>query len=330
MAAALQTTADLLHAFSQSLIGNTAVIHSHTRQLHDDLIVGAVLALGMFILNWATRWMLVEPLARWVLRPAPSSPRAQKTQKAKLKRDQEVQKFAQSAMEAIFYFSFACFGLLIVPRQTWFWPSSEWWRYDRPTVELRDDLRCYYIMYCSRYIQGGISVLLEHRRKDFIEMCIHHWVTVILVALSYTYGWVRVGAVVMVLLDPADVPLHIAKMCKYIADSKHGTGVGRAFQFCADRWFELFAVAFAITRCGMYAYCCWSAQIESERYTKLNTDGWICCGLLDVLLVLQYYWMYLIIVAAIKMARNGGIEDVRSDDEGDGSSGSKAETKKQR
>lgn len=41
-------------------------------------------------------------------------------------------------------------------------------------------------------------------------------------AISYAYGWNRVGAVVMVLLDPADVPLHMAKQFKYVGDARGG------------------------------------------------------------------------------------------------------------
>ena len=35
---------------------------------------------------------------------------------------------------------------------------------------MRQDLRCYYLMYAARYMQAIVSVLMEHRRKDFIEM----------------------------------------------------------------------------------------------------------------------------------------------------------------
>jgi ceramide synthetase len=57
-------------------------------------------------------------------------------------------------------------------------------------------------------------VLFEPRRKDFIQMELHHALTFGLVVLSYFWGWNRVGFVIMLLLDPADVPLHAAKICK--------------------------------------------------------------------------------------------------------------------
>jgi len=56
-----------------------------------------------------------------------------------------------------------------------------------------------------------------------------------------------------VLLDPADVPLHAAKMCKYIADARGGR-VGKACQTAADVFFVIFMLLFAVMRLGLYPY----------------------------------------------------------------------------
>jgi len=226
-----------------------------------------------------------------------------------------VQKYAQAATEAMFYGSFALVGLAIVPSQPFFWPSSKWW-IDFSTGQhsyMRQDLRCYYIMYASRYMQAIVSVLMEHKRKDFIEMQVHHVVTVGLVGLSYYGGWNRVGVIVMVLLDPADVPLHVAKLCKYTYDY----GRGAIWQTLADRCFELFALVFFITRICMYPYVCWSSHFEAARYFEFDAAAWTCVALLEILLVLQCYWFWLLMKAIINMLTKGGVEDIRSDDEED-------------
>ena len=56
--------------------------------------------------------------------------------------------------------------------------------------------------------------------QDFKEMQVHHSLTLVLVVLSYTTGYFRVGLIMMLVLDPADVPLHGAKLLKYIADER--------------------------------------------------------------------------------------------------------------
>merc|ERR1719277_605494 len=112
----------------------------------------------------------------------------------------------------MFYACFTLLGLLVVPSQPFLWPSSQWWEgfLDPRSSLMRVDIQCYYFLYMGRYAQAVISVLLEPKRKDFLEMLVHHIVTITVIPISYWSGWYRVGAVIMVLFDPADVPLHIA------------------------------------------------------------------------------------------------------------------------
>ena len=174
------------------------------------MLVFLLLSAGVFFVNWGLRKALVEPLAAKLL--------GARSTKSK------VQKFAQSCMEMIFYGAFTVFGALVVPGQAWFWPSALWWSDYRSGKMLfvTDALKAYYLLYAARYAQGIASCLIEHKRKDFWEMQMHHIVTVSLIGISYAYGWNRVGAVVMALLDPADVPLHVAKQFKYVGDARGG------------------------------------------------------------------------------------------------------------
>jgi len=262
-----------------------------------DIYVFFIFALAFFVANWFTRLVVIEPLTRALL-PV---------------RGAQVSKFAQSFAEAQIYGGFAIAGYFIVSSQEWSWPSAKWWIGfpEGGHLAMRSDLRCYYIAYAARYFQAAMSVLLEPRRKDFIEMNIHHWVTVLLCGISYIYGWNRIGCIVMFLLDPADVPLHAAKLCKYIADV---TG-SRFWTFMSDRIFESFAVVFFVSRLGMYPYVCWSAHIEATQYWPKGIPEWSCVVLLELLLLMQIFWGRLIVNVAIKMARGEHVEDVRSDDE---------------
>jgi len=265
-----------------------------------DLYVLFIFAFVIFIANWGSRLLVLQPFARTFL-PI---------------KDKVVAKWAQSAVEATLYGSFAVFGYFVVSSQEWSWPSAKWWiGFPQGGHDImRSDLRCYYIAYAARYFQAGICVLLEPRRKDFIEMNVHHWVTVLLCSISYVYGWNRIGCIVMFLLDPADVPLHCAKLCKYIADEKRT----RVWIFTSDRLFESFAVAFFVTRLCFYPYVCWSAHVEATRYWPKGVPEWTCVALLELLLILQVWWFRLIIYVAIKMARGEEATDARSDTEDEG------------
>merc|ERR1712176_905974 len=153
---------------------------------------------------------------------------------------------------------------------------------------------------------------IEKKRKDFLQMVLHHLTTVFVIGISYIYGWNRIGVVVMLLLDPGDVPLHAAKMCKYMHDATKSS----FWLFCANRLFEGFAIVFFITRVIMFGYVCWSAHIEATRYFPKYFAEWSCVVLLYTLLLLQINWFYLILKVAWKMLTLGeNPEDIRSDDE---------------
>merc|ERR1712050_370021 len=129
----------------------------------------------------------------------------------------------------------------------------------------------------------------------------------------------------MVLFDPADVPLHLAKICKYTSEATNK----KLWQFFADRLFELFGVVFFITRLALFGYVCWSAHIEATRYWPKGLPEWTCVALLYTLLVLQVYWFSLIIKVAIKLLKGESVEDPRSDDDDDlGDTSSNSEDKK--
>lgn len=260
-----------------------------------DTVIAGIFFFAFFFFNWGVRLIMIEPLIR---------------QSGYMRRAMRV-KFAQSIMEMVFYGGFAIVGLRVLCMQVWVWPSANWWLgyAEGRHIFMRADFRCFYMMYISRYAQGLVSVLLEPKRKDLAQMLIHHGATVVLIALSYVSGWNRVGLVVMVLMDPGDVPLHTAKLCKYM----HAVTNKKIWEFLANRLFEFFGVIFFLTRLVAHGYVCWSAHIEATRYFKKTPAAWACVALLELLLALQIYWFSLIIQVAIRRAKGGQTTDIRSD-----------------
>jgi len=290
---------------SQTANGNAA--RGLVRAPHGalDLRMACLYAVIMFVFNWFLRTVIVKPLASALMGFNDGAPRT-KSRRAK------VEKFAQSALEAVTYGAFSVFGVRIVPKQTWFWPSASWWiGFPQKTLAVDGALRCYYLAYGARYVAGAVNVLLEHKRKDFWEMQLHHVATIGVIWVSYAYGWTRVGAVIMLVLDPADVPLHLAKCSKYVGDARRN----KKFQFGADVFFGLFLVTFFIMRLVMYPYVVWSSHIEARRYFEPSVGYWTCVTLLYIILGLQAYWFKLILNVVHRVLVTGNAEDVRSDDE---------------
>jgi len=210
----------------------------------DDFLVLTFFTVALGAFNWGIRILLVKPIVRRLLRTKHN----QFEKKISPCREQKVDKFSQTAMELLFYGLFSYMNCVVFFSQKWSWPSVHWWiDYEKvDTISqysihsyMTDTVAAYFLLYGARYTQSVLSVFIEHRRKDFIEMQIHHFVVVSLVVLAYYFGWIRIGLAIMVVQDPADVPLHAAKMLKYLGDARCPENPKNFYQvylFCYNRY----------------------------------------------------------------------------------------------
>ena len=179
----------------------------------------------------------------------------------------KVHKFGDSGCELVGYFIFMIMGCSVAFTQDWVWPSEGWWEgisngVPGVHVTMRDDTRAWFLCDIGRYSATLISLIcLEHKRKDFLNMLVHHIVTILVSVVAYHYHFTRIGSIVKLVrilslsllvslslslarslarllcvcvcmvplclsvslvsqfgkvMDPADIPLHAAKMCKYL------------------------------------------------------------------------------------------------------------------
>lgn len=269
-----------------------------------DVCITLIYAAVIFVLYWGVRFFVIMPLGKRVLREEAA-------------RSQALTKYTRCLMELIYHAIYLAMCLLIVPRQPWIWPSENWWigfaEESKPHALMRDDLRCYYLLYAARYVQALVTVCLEPKRSDFIVMIIHHAVTLTVVAISYWCGWNRIGCIVMLIFDPADVFVGWGKLCLYTGHIGNNAPIltPSGWKWCADRAFEAFAVVFFVTRLVMHPYVCWSAHVEASRYFAKDAASWTCVACLEVLLALQIYWFRLIVEAILRKAKTGELSDHR-------------------
>ena len=97
--------------------------------------------------------------------------------------------------------------------------------------------RTLYLVELGFWLSCCLYLCFETRRKDFVEMSIHHLSTVVLVTFSYLLDFARPGLLIMTIHDMADVFLYSAKSAQY-----------RRYQGLADFLFVLFAVTFYVSR----------------------------------------------------------------------------------
>ena len=291
--------------------GRSGVMRSSLETGNEDVYVVLYISVWFFIATWIVRKLTIEPLARYIL---------PKVTGDAVKLEDRTQKFGQSAIEGLTYGAFSYFGYIIVLSQDWVFPAHQWFGdlvskgpgSQHSHYEVDSALSCYVMCYLGRYFSNVVSLFLEARRKDFWQMLVHHVSTCFLVWTAYFGPWIRIGSVIMVLLDPADVPLHVAKLLKYMSATSKGKVVQVRMSNMCDGSFGLFAISFALMRIVCYPYVVWQATIGWDWKTLPN-EVRIGIGLLYILLGLQAYWFYLIASIVIKVLRGGQVEDSRSD-----------------
>jgi ceramide synthetase len=249
----------------------------------------------------------------------------------------ECRRVSQTCTSLLFFVSSALIAYRVLLQKEWLF-SRQGWTIVGEGIDR--DYKLYYLLYAARFFSDLVSIFFEDRKtvslvhcrstwrktkedasvtcvslllfvfcffhvkqNDFYAAFVHHLVTLGLVLGSAFVGHTRYGGIIMFFFDWADIPLLSAKICKYL--SKHQDD---AFQFVANRLFETFAVTFFLTRNCYFNYVVYSFWMD------MNSD-WAnrgCLYLLVLLVGLQTYWLYLIVMAVIRQHENGGVaEDPR-------------------
>lgn len=78
-----------------------------------------------------------------------------------------------------------------------------------PFREVEGVFKFYYLLQWAFYIQQILVVNIEEKRKDYAQMLVHHIFTAALLFLSYGYYHMRVGLVIMCVMDFVDIILPV-------------------------------------------------------------------------------------------------------------------------
>ncbi|XP_069942603.1 ceramide synthase 6-like [Cherax quadricarinatus] len=212
-------------------------------------------------------------------------------------------KFLDCAYDFLCHLSFCMLGLSIMYSKPWLWNITLCWQ-DYPHHSLTSDVWWYYVL-CLGYYWSVTFIHLPKpsiKMSARIQMLLHHIFTILLMVFSWTCNFVRVGSVVLVVHECADVPLLAAKLCKHAG-----------LDALTDALFSVFLLLWLFTRCYMYPF--WvmrSVFFEATTYMFMPS-AYLFMGLLTGLLVLNVVWTVLILAIAVRKLRAGGsLQDYRS------------------
>ncbi|ODM90846.1 Ceramide synthase 6, partial [Orchesella cincta] len=189
-------------------------------------------------------------------------------------------KFCECGWRCICYtFSFS-FGLFVMWDKPWFWDLKLCW-YDYPH---QCSKRCLVVLSLWRKLLLQFTpnqVFIDTKRKDFWEMLVHHVVTIFLIGFSWTCNLIRIGTVVLLVHDCADIFLEIDLLKGFLQFScSLGSSPGSGFIH-----FMCFTVSYSTlpTSCPHF----------------LPHFG--CCGLLIILQILHVFWTYFVVKVVVNI-----------------------------
>ncbi len=224
--------------------------------------------------------------------------------KSDASRSSKLKKFNEAGWRFAFYLFIWVFGLVVLWDKPWFSdPDHNWIGY--PLHFPTPDVKAYYFLSLGHYVHLMVSQFFDVKRKDFLEMLIHHVVTIFLIVFSYNANLIRIGTMVLFVHDGSDVLLELAKLFNY-----------SAWRTGADVTFVLFAISFFVFRLVIYPmHVLNSAMFGSQKYFGTMYLTIFFPALLCMLLVLHVFWFSTIVKMMFQFLTDGLKGDARSDSE---------------
>uniref|UniRef100_A0A6M2DJD1 Protein transporter n=1 Tax=Xenopsylla cheopis TaxID=163159 RepID=A0A6M2DJD1_XENCH len=211
-------------------------------------------------------------------------------------------KFCENSWRCLYYSYSFVYGLIALWDKPWLWNIDECWK-QYPHQSVNNETWWYYMISMSFYWSLCISQFTDVRRKDFWQMFVHHCATITLMAFSWICNMHRIGTLVLLVHDCADIFLEAAKITKYAN-----------YQKLCDCIFGFFTIIWIITRLGVYPFwIMYSTAVTAPNFVPVFPAYYIFNGLLSLLLMLHIAWTYLILQIAYKALAAGQMEgDLRS------------------
>lgn len=155
----------------------------------------------------------------------------------------QLTKFTETTWKFIFFLFIFCYGLWSLWDKDWLTDPKLCWIGWPLEHNLPKEIYWYYMLECGFYIFSSVSLCFDVKRKDFVEMIVHHIATIVLLFCSYCDNMHRMGSLVMIIHDSCDVIMESAKMAKYLK-----------YQRLCDCLFVTFTLLWLITRLIIYPF----------------------------------------------------------------------------
>lgn len=227
-------------------------------------------------------------------------------------RRSKFKRVAETAFRFTFYLFAWAAGLYVLRSQPQFYDITECWR-NWPHHDLSSSVWWYYIVETGFYWSLLFSTFaLDVRRSDYLQMMLHHLVTIVLLSMGYTVNFVRAGTLIILTHDTADILLELGKLFRY---AQWSTSVTFVFIVFLCTWIGTRLVFFPCWLLHSMIYDARQLIQESYRWENLTQRPIMprfFLAMLLILLVLHVFWTVLLLKIAVKSLKSG-VDDIRED-----------------
>ncbi|KDN47483.1 hypothetical protein RSAG8_03623, partial [Rhizoctonia solani AG-8 WAC10335] len=221
-------------------------------------------------------------------------------QRLGIHRESKLDRFAEQGYAVLYFGIFGSLGLFVMSQMPTWWFKTEHFWLEYPHWKMTPLMKSYYLLQASYWIQQllVLALGLEKPRKDFVELIIHHIVTIYLIGSSYIVNLTWIGNAVFITMDVSDVFLALSKIFNYLRMNKT--------KIISFGWFTI-----------VWSNKRWDVANELFVPWFAKYMVFLPIFLLQLVNLFWYFLIWRILIRAIFAPDLDKVDDDRSDDEGD-------------
>lgn len=240
----------------------------------------------------------------------------------KIDKKSDQTKFPESAWKFIVYGIMWCYiaDLLVFNAEfDYFINPQEIWEDWSIGMDIPYEIQWLYFLECGFYVHSVYAtIFMDEIRKDFVVMLIHHFLTLILITVSYGTRYHKIGIMVLFVHDITDILLEFTKCNVYL---KNRGGKFYAFHdHVSSIGFVSFSFVWFLFRLYWFPLkILYTCGVVSAHRAYIRGAGLYAFfnSLLWFLLCLDIYWFYYILLFLWKVLTGqlDGVQDTREEEE---------------
>ena len=209
-------------------------------------------------------------------------------------------------LNKICYFGFSCFFAFYVAKDADFFPvslggkgSTEHMFRDYPYQEPLPLIREYLLIQLGHHFYNFAVHVCQAPRGDFIEMLLHHILTILLMGIGYFMNCLNVSLLILFVHDTSDLALYVTRICINSRIS--------AIKICS---YVSLLVVWSYLRLFVY-YREIVAFITFRMPIEIYAINFVILMLFS-LLMLNSYWLFLIVMAGVRSLKTNSLQETEN------------------